>query len=73
MKPQPSHTCSHYAKADPKLEDRYYRTLVERDGYLFGHLLRGRQDDVVVCIPTCRARKPRRENVEFYTGRPDRQ
>jgi AraC family transcriptional regulator, regulatory protein of adaptative response / methylated-DNA-[protein]-cysteine methyltransferase len=53
--------------SDPKLEDRYYRALVERDASYLGTFFAGVRTTSVVCIPTCRARKPRRENVEFYT------
>ena len=51
---------------DPRLEARYYRALVERDASYLGTFFAGVTTTSVVCIPTCPARKPKRENVEFF-------
>jgi AraC family transcriptional regulator, regulatory protein of adaptative response / methylated-DNA-[protein]-cysteine methyltransferase len=53
--------------SDSRLEARYYRALVERDASFLGTFFAGVRTTSVVCIPTCTARKPRRENVEFYS------
>lgn len=47
-------------------EDRYYRALLERDASFLGSFFAGVKTTSVVCISTCRARKPKRENVEFF-------
>ncbi|MGF6604887.1 AraC family transcriptional regulator of adaptative response/methylated-DNA-[protein]-cysteine methyltransferase [Paraburkholderia sp. GAS448] len=47
--------------------DTYYRALVERASDYVGIFFVGVKTTGVFCIATCRARKPRRENVEFYT------
>lgn len=52
--------------SDPRLEARYYRALLERDASYLGTFFAGVRTTSVVCIPTCPARKPRRENVEFF-------
>jgi AraC family transcriptional regulator of adaptative response/methylated-DNA-[protein]-cysteine methyltransferase len=51
---------------DSKTEDRYYRALLARDSSYLGSFFAGVKTTSVVCIATCRARKPRRENVEFF-------
>ncbi|MEK6701164.1 MAG: methylated-DNA--[protein]-cysteine S-methyltransferase [Planctomycetota bacterium] len=47
---------------------RMYRALVERDGSFEGVFVVGVRTTAIFCRPTCPARKPRRENVEFFTG-----
>jgi AraC family transcriptional regulator of adaptative response/methylated-DNA-[protein]-cysteine methyltransferase len=45
--------------------DRMYRALVERDGTFEGLFFACVRTTGIFCRPTCRARKPRPENVEF--------
>ncbi|WP_151705612.1 bifunctional transcriptional activator/DNA repair enzyme AdaA [Nitrincola alkalilacustris] len=47
--------------------ERYYRALIERATDYVGIFFVGVKTTGVFCISTCRARKPKRENVEFYT------
>ncbi len=46
---------------------KYYQALVERDTQFIGSFYVGVKTTGIFCIPTCRARKPKFENVEFYT------
>lgn len=52
---------------DEKLIDRYYRALLARDASFLGVYFVGVTTTAVFCVPTCRARKPKRQNVLFYT------
>ncbi|EKO3761355.1 bifunctional transcriptional activator/DNA repair enzyme protein Ada, partial [Vibrio metschnikovii] len=45
----------------------YYQALLERDSRFIGVFYVGVKTTSVFCIATCRARKPKFENVEFYT------
>ncbi|MGB3468551.1 MAG: methylated-DNA--[protein]-cysteine S-methyltransferase [Cyclobacteriaceae bacterium] len=45
----------------------YYRALLERRQDFAGIFFVGVKTTSVFCISTCRARKPKAENVEFYT------
>jgi AraC family transcriptional regulator, regulatory protein of adaptative response / methylated-DNA-[protein]-cysteine methyltransferase len=47
--------------------DTYYRALVQRASDYVGIFFVAVKTTGVFCIATCRARKPKRENVEFYT------
>lgn len=47
--------------------DTYYRALIARASEYIGVFFVGVKTTGVFCIATCRARKPKRENVEFYT------
>ena len=47
--------------------DRYYKALVERDESYLGSFYVGVKTTGIFCISICRARKPKRENVEFFT------
>ena len=47
--------------------EKYYKALVERDSQFVGTFLVGVKTTGIFCIPTCRARKPKFENVEFFT------
>ena len=53
--------------SDPKTIDTYYQALVERKASYVGSFYVGVKTTSIFCIATCRARKPKRENVEFYT------
>jgi len=49
-----------------KIED-YYKALVDRNKSYVGVFFVGVKTTSIFCIATCRARKPKYENVEFYT------
>lgn len=51
---------------DKNLCDIWYQALLERDSEYTGVFFVGVKTTGVFCISVCRARKPRRENVEFY-------
>jgi len=46
---------------------RYYKALLERNSQFTGIFYVGVKTTGIFCISTCRARKPRPENVVFYT------
>ena len=46
--------------------DKYYQALLDRDAKYIGIFYAGVKTTSVFCIATCRARKPKKENVEFY-------
>ena len=46
---------------------QYYKALVDRNASYVGIFYVGVKTTSVFCIATCRARKPKFENVEFYT------
>lgn len=50
---------------DPQI---LYRALVERDSRFEGVFFAGVRTTGVFCRPTCHARKPKRENVEFFAS-----
>ncbi|GLS24973.1 bifunctional transcriptional activator/DNA repair enzyme AdaA [Marinibactrum halimedae] len=52
---------------DPKQCDKYYQALVNRDASYQGSFYVGVKTTSIFCISTCRARKPKRENVIFFT------
>jgi AraC family transcriptional regulator of adaptative response/methylated-DNA-[protein]-cysteine methyltransferase len=47
--------------------EKYYQALLERDQGFVGIFFVGVKTTSVFCIATCRARKPKKENVTFYT------
>jgi AraC family transcriptional regulator of adaptative response/methylated-DNA-[protein]-cysteine methyltransferase len=47
--------------------DEYYNALVNKDSNYIGIFYAGVITTSVFCIATCRARKPKKENVSFYT------
>lgn len=47
--------------------DKYYQALVDRDTEYIGIFYVGVKTTGVFCISTCRARKPKKKNVVFYT------
>ncbi|MFK8058352.1 MAG: bifunctional transcriptional activator/DNA repair enzyme AdaA [Saprospiraceae bacterium] len=51
---------------DPKKQQLYYEALVNRDQSFLGTFFAGVKTTGIFCIPTCRARKPKPENVDFY-------
>lgn len=46
----------------------YYQALLNREPSYVGTFYVGVKTTTVFCLATCRARKPKRENVEFYTS-----
>ena len=52
---------------DKKKIETYYKALMDREPSLVGIFYVGVKTTDVFCIATCRARKPKLENVEFYT------
>lgn len=52
---------------DKGLCDTWYEALVARSSQYAGLFYVGVKTTGVFCIATCRARKPKRENVEFYS------
>ena len=53
---------------DPKIIDIYYQALLNRESEYVGIFYVGVKTTSVFCIATCRARKPKFENVIFYTN-----
>lgn len=53
--------------ANEKDIDKYYNALVARDNQFVGIFYVGVKTTGIFCIATCRARKPKKENVEFFT------
>jgi methylphosphotriester-DNA--protein-cysteine methyltransferase len=51
--------------------DRFYRGFRRGDTSLDGRVLVAVRTTGVYCLPSCRARKPRRKNVLFYFSRAD--
>lgn len=47
--------------------DEYYQALLARDSRYLGCFYVGVRTTQVFCIATCRARKPKKENVSFYS------
>ncbi len=47
-------------------KDRMYKALVERDSTFEGTFVVGVKTTGIFCRPSCRARKPKFENVEFF-------
>jgi len=52
---------------DRKIET-YYKALLDREQSYVGIFFVGVKTTLVFCIATCRARKPKLKNVEFYTS-----
>jgi AraC family transcriptional regulator, regulatory protein of adaptative response / methylated-DNA-[protein]-cysteine methyltransferase len=53
---------------DNQTIETYYKALVERKEHFVGIFFVGVKTTSIFCIATCRARKPKLENVEFYTS-----
>jgi AraC family transcriptional regulator of adaptative response/methylated-DNA-[protein]-cysteine methyltransferase len=49
-------------------DDRMYQALVEKDRSFEGVFITGVKTTGIFCRPSCTARKPKRENVEFFPG-----
>lgn len=52
-------------------EEIFYKALLERDSSFEGTFYVGVKTTGVFCRPTCPARKPKRENVEFFSSTKD--
>lgn len=52
---------------DPTQINEYYTALLQRDAAYLDTFVVGVTTTEVFCLPTCRARKPKRSNVLFYT------
>ncbi len=48
--------------------DKYYQALLDRDAGFLGIFFAAVKTTRVFCIATCRARKPKKENVAFYSS-----
>ncbi len=53
---------------DPQQIDNYYKALVDKDPHYLGEFYAAVKTTSIFCLPTCRARKPKFENVEYYTS-----
>ncbi|MEL6717831.1 MAG: methylated-DNA--[protein]-cysteine S-methyltransferase [Bacteroidota bacterium] len=53
---------------DTKQIDSYYQALVDKNPKFVGIFYVGVKTTSIFCIATCRARKPKKENVVFYTS-----
>jgi len=53
--------------SDPEKIDAYYRALVDRNQQFVGTFFVGVKTTSVLCIPTCRARKPKKINTEYFS------
>ena len=51
---------------DHKKIETYYQALLDRRQSFVGIFFVGVKTTSVFCIATCRARKPKKENVEFF-------
>lgn len=49
-------------------DDIFYKALIERDSSFEGTFIVGVKTTGIFCRPTCPARKPKRENVEFFSS-----
>lgn len=52
----------------PSLIKKYYQALIDREPSFVGTFFVGVKTTSIFCIATCRARKPKFENVEFYSS-----
>ena len=52
---------------DKAVEDRYYEALLQRNEQYVGVFYVAVKTTSVFCVASCRARKPKRKNVVFYT------
>lgn len=53
--------------SDQPTIDKYYQALLDRDQSYVGIFFVGVKTTSIFCIATCRARKPKKENVEFFS------
>lgn len=62
--------CSEPASSFEARADEFYDALIRRDSSYLGSFLVGVRTTGVFCLATCRARKPKRENVAFFPDLP---
>jgi AraC family transcriptional regulator of adaptative response/methylated-DNA-[protein]-cysteine methyltransferase len=48
------------------LEETYYNAILAKDSAYEGTFITAVKTTGIFCRPTCRARKPKRENVTFF-------
>lgn len=53
-------------KTELNLEDTYYQAILAKDSTYEGTFITAVKTTGIFCRPTCRARKPKRENVTFF-------
>ena len=58
--------CLNKTAMNETLDDVYYKALVDKDSRYEGSFIVGVKTTGILCRPTCTARKPKRENVEFF-------
>lgn len=51
---------------DEKKIEEYYEALINKDSSYTGIFITGVKTTGIFCIPTCRARKPKKENTDFF-------
>ncbi len=51
---------------EPEKIDLYYQAIVDRNPDFIGIFYTGVKTTSIFCLPTCRARTPKKENVAFY-------
>lgn len=61
----------HSQITDPAIIDRYYEALLAKDPEFVGVFFVGVVTTSVFCISTCSARKPKKENVQFFSAYKD--
>lgn len=52
---------------DPRKREEYYGAVKEKDSQYIGTFFLAVKTTGIFCIPTCRARTPKFENIEFYS------
>src|SRR6478752_10174211 len=60
-------TMGHSSQFDTTAQDRYWEAVVARDSGHDGEFVFAVSSTGVYCRPSCAARRPRRENVEFFS------
>ncbi len=60
-------TLIHHMISNPAKQEEYYQALVERSSQYAGIFYAGVKTTGIFCISTCRARKPKKENVIFFS------
>ena len=53
---------------DPTLINQYYQALINRNPEYLGIFYAGVKTTSIFCIATCRAKKPKKENIDFFSS-----
>lgn len=53
---------------DSNKNETYYNALLEKDDSFEGQFFAAVKTTGIFCRPTCTARKPRKENVDFFSN-----